>query len=141
MCLYLGLPFSSMKDPSYLDSPAGPIVTDSCGVYGTFYMDLMGNGLKTFNSPGRCPKMTNGQLYQQGTETIQIFTQPVAKNSALTSQELLPWKQAIRPQPRMGVLRESWKKHSKQGEGLWILPLIPIIFCVSSSFFFAFVNF
>lgn len=94
-----------------------PIVTDSCSVYGTFYVDLMGNGLKTFNSPGRCSKMPHGLPYQQGTETIQIFSQPVAKTSGLGSLEALPWKQAIRPQPKMGVLRESWEKsHSKQGD-------------------------
>lgn len=115
LCLSSGLPVSSKKDPSCLDS-AVPVVTDSCGVYGTFYVDLMGNGLKTFNSPGRCPKMPHGVLHQQGTETIQIFTQPMAKTTALGSQEALPWKQAIRPQPRMGVLRESWEKnHIKQG--------------------------
>ncbi|KAM9348952.1 roundabout homolog 4 [Symphorus nematophorus] len=108
------LPVSSRKDPSCLDS-AVPIVTDSCGVYGTFYVDLLGNGLKTFNSPGRCPKMPHGLLHQQGAETIQIFTQPVSKSSSLGSQEALPWKQAIRPQPKMGVLRESWEKnHGKQ---------------------------
>ncbi|XP_071317205.1 roundabout homolog 4 isoform X1 [Trachinotus anak] len=108
------LPVSSKKDPSCLDS-AVPIVTDSCGVYGTFYVDLMGNGLKTFNSPGRRPKMPHGPPHQQGAETIQIFTQPVAKSSPLGSREVLPWKQAIRPQPKMGVLRESWEKnHSKQ---------------------------
>lgn len=116
VCVSLGLPASSKKDPSCLDS-AVPIVTDSCGVYGTFYVDLVGNGLKTFNSPGRCPKMPHGLLHQQGTECIQIFAQPVTKTSPLGSQEALPWKQAIRPQPRMGVLRESWEKsHSKQGE-------------------------
>lgn len=106
---------STKNDPSYLDS-AVPIVTDS-GVYGTFYVDLMGNGLKTFNSPGRQPKMPHGLPHQQGTETIQIFTQPVAKTSPVRSREVLPWKQAIRPQPKMGVLRESWEKNqSKQGE-------------------------
>ncbi|XP_076605808.1 roundabout homolog 4 isoform X2 [Chaetodon auriga] len=120
------LPVSSKKDPSCLDS-AVPIVTDSCGVYGTFYVDLMGNGLKTFNSPGRCPKMPHGLLHQQGTETIQIFTQPVATTSALGSQEVLPWKQAIRPQPKMGVLRESWEKnHSKQElHAVNSVPIVP----------------
>ncbi|XP_049891389.1 roundabout homolog 1 isoform X2 [Epinephelus moara] len=104
----------SWKDPSCVDS-AVPIVTDSCGVYGTFYVDLMGNGLKTFNSPGRCPKMPHGPPHPQGAETIPIFPQPVAKTSPLSSREMLPWKQAIRPQPRMGVLRESWEKnHGKQ---------------------------
>ncbi|XP_026185033.1 roundabout homolog 1 isoform X2 [Mastacembelus armatus] len=116
-----GLPVSS-----YLDS-AVPIVTDSCGVYGTFYVDLMGNGLKTFNSPGRCPKMPNALTHQQGAETIQIFTQPVPKTSPLGSHEPLPWKQAIRPQPKMGVLRESWeKKHSKQElHGVNSVPIMP----------------
>ncbi|XP_070699929.1 roundabout homolog 4 [Pempheris klunzingeri] len=120
------LPVSSKKDPTRLDS-AVPIVTDSCGVYGTFYVDLMGNGLKTFNSPGRCPKMPHGLLHQQGTETIQIFTQPVAKTSPLGSQEALPWKQAIRPQPKMGVLRESWEKnHSKQElHAVNSVPIVP----------------
>uniref|UniRef100_UPI0037E7D3EA roundabout homolog 4 n=1 Tax=Semicossyphus pulcher TaxID=241346 RepID=UPI0037E7D3EA len=120
------LPVSSKKDPSCLDS-AVPIVTDSCGVYGTFYVDLMGNGLKTFNSPGRCPKMPHGLLHQQGTETIQIFTQPIAKSSPLGSQEALPWKQVIRPQPKMGVLRESWEKnHSKQElHAVNSVPLVP----------------
>ncbi|XP_061608199.1 roundabout homolog 1 isoform X3 [Phyllopteryx taeniolatus] len=100
------------KDPSCEDS-AVPIVTDSCAVYGTFYVDLMGNGLKTFKSPRRYPKMPHGLPQQQGFETIQIFPQP--KTSPLTSSEMLPWKQSIRPQPKMGVLRESWEKsHIKQ---------------------------
>ncbi|XP_029029600.1 roundabout homolog 4 isoform X2 [Betta splendens] len=108
------LPVSSISEHGRLDA-AIPIVTDSCGVYGTFYVDLMGNGLKTFNSPGRQPKMPHGLSHQQGAETIQIFTQPVATTSAAGRQEVLPWKQAIRLQPKMGVLRESWeKKHSKQ---------------------------
>ncbi|XP_030010684.1 roundabout homolog 1 isoform X2 [Sphaeramia orbicularis] len=108
------LPVSAKKDPTCMDS-AVPIVTDSCGVYGTFYVDLVGNGLKTFNSPRRCPKMPHHLPHQHGTETIQIFTQPVAKSSPICSPDPLPWKQAIRPQPRMGVLRESCKRnHSKQ---------------------------
>ncbi|XP_053187787.1 roundabout homolog 1 [Scomber japonicus] len=120
------LPVSAKRDPSCVDS-AVPIVTDSCGVYGTFYVDLMGNGLKTFNSPGRCSKMPHGLSHQQGDETIQIFTQPVAKSSPLTSREALPWKQAIRPQPRMGVLRESWEKnHSKQElHAVNSVPIVP----------------
>ncbi|XP_023265935.1 roundabout homolog 4 isoform X1 [Seriola lalandi dorsalis] len=120
------LPVSSKKDPSCLDS-AVPIVTDSCGVYGTFYVDLMGNGLKTFNSPGHRPKMPHGPPHQQGAETIQIFTQPVAKSSPYGSHEMLPWKHAIRPQPKMGVLRESWeKKHSKQElHAVNSVPIVP----------------
>ncbi|XP_034088618.1 LOW QUALITY PROTEIN: roundabout homolog 1 [Gymnodraco acuticeps] len=100
----------SWKDPRCMDSVV-PIVTDSCGVYGTFYVDLMGNGLKTFNSPGSRSKAPHGVPLQQG-ETIQIFSQPLAKSASLGSREALSWKQAIRPQPRMGVLRE--KTHSKQ---------------------------
>ncbi|XP_040907586.1 roundabout homolog 1 isoform X2 [Toxotes jaculatrix] len=119
------LPVSSKKDPSCLDS-AVPIVTDSCGVYGTFYVDLMGKDLKTFNSPGRRPKMPHGLPYQQGAETIQIFTQPVAKSSPLGSREMLPWKQAIRPQPKMGVLRESWEKNYSKQE-LHAVNSVPIV--------------
>ncbi|XP_047462074.1 roundabout homolog 1 isoform X2 [Mugil cephalus] len=108
------LPVSSQKDNSRLDSSV-PIVTDSCGVYGTFYVDLMSNGLKTFNSPGRCSKMPHGLPHHQGAETIQIFPQPASKSSPISGREALPWKQAIRPQPKMGVLRESWEKnHGKQ---------------------------
>ncbi|XP_003449862.1 roundabout homolog 1 isoform X1 [Oreochromis niloticus] len=108
------LPVSSKKDSSCLESTV-PIVTDSCGVYGTFYVDLMGSGLKTFNSPGRVTKMSHGLPHKEGAETIQIFTHPASKPSPIISRETLPWKQAIRPQPKMGVLRESWEKnHSKQ---------------------------
>ncbi|KAM8898331.1 roundabout homolog 4 isoform 3-T3 [Spinachia spinachia] len=105
---------ASYKDLSRVDS-AVPIVTDSCSVYGTFYVDLMASGLKTFNSPGCRPKMSHGLPHHQGAETIQIFPQPVAKTPPLSSREALPWKQAIRPQPKMGVLRETWEKsHTKQ---------------------------
>ncbi|CAL1574079.1 unnamed protein product [Knipowitschia caucasica] len=96
------LPAPSSKDSHSVDSV--PMVTDSCGVYGTFYVDLSGSNLKTFNSPGRCPRMPHQhQAGDQGTETIQIFSQPASKGSPP-----LPWKQGIRPQPRMGV------SHSKQ---------------------------
>ncbi|XP_029923853.1 roundabout homolog 1 [Myripristis murdjan] len=120
------LPVTAKKDPSSLDS-AGPIVSDSCGVYGTFYVDLMGNGLKTFNSPGRCPKMPHGPPHQPGAETIRICTQPVAKTSSPGSRDALPWKQAIRCQPKMGVLMESWEKsHSKQElHAVSSVPLMP----------------
>ncbi|XP_076017295.1 roundabout homolog 4 [Genypterus blacodes] len=108
------LPITAKRDPNSSNSSV-PIVADSCGVYGTFYVDLVGNGLKTFNSPGRRPKMLHGLPHQHGAETIEIFTQPVAKSASLGSCEALVWKQAIRPQPKMGVLRESWEKnHSKQ---------------------------
>ncbi|KAM4619773.1 roundabout homolog 4 [Polymixia lowei] len=108
------LPIAAKKDPGCLDS-AVPIVPDSCGVYGTFYVDLTGNGLKTFNSPGRCPKMPHGLAQQHGTETIRISAQPLARTSAPSAREPLPWKHAVRAQPKMGVLRESWEKsHNKQ---------------------------
>lgn len=70
--------------------------------------------------------MPHGLPQQQGTETIQIFAKPIAKS--LGSQEALPWKQAIRPQPRMGVLRESWEKsHNKQGENHTITSTFNIV--------------
>ncbi|XP_041865190.1 roundabout homolog 4 isoform X2 [Melanotaenia boesemani] len=119
------LPASSKKDSSSLDS-AVPIVTDSCGVYGTFYVDLSGNGLKTFNSPSHCPKMPHSLPHQQGAETIQIFTQPSSKSSSLSSQEALPWKQAIRPQPKMGLLRESRDKNYSKPE-LHAVSSVPIL--------------
>lgn len=105
-----GLPVTS-KDTS---------ATDGSGVYGTFYVDLMGNGMKTFNSPGHCARLSQDFLHQQGTETIQIFTQPASKSSSCSSRESLPWKQAIRPQPKMGLLRESREKkiNGKQGKRL-----------------------
>lgn len=109
------LPVSSKTDSSYLES-AVPIVTDSCGVYGTFYVDLRGSNLKTFNSPGRSPKKPHGFPPQQGGECIQIFTPPISKSSPPCSRDALPWKQAIRPQPRMGVLRESWEKNFTKQE-------------------------
>uniref|UniRef100_UPI003AAB9EC6 roundabout homolog 4 n=1 Tax=Centroberyx gerrardi TaxID=166262 RepID=UPI003AAB9EC6 len=116
------LPITAKRDPSCLDS-AVPIVPDSCGVYGTFYVDLTDNGLKTFNSPGRCPKMPHGLSHQHGDETIRIS--PVAKSPG--SREALPWKQAVRCQPKMGVLRESWEKsHSKQElHAVSSVPLVP----------------
>ena len=113
----------SKKDVGYLDSSVR-IVPDSCGVYGTFYVDLVGGGLKTFNSPARRPRMHHGPPEQQqrhdggdgvrGGETICIAAGPVAK----ATPPALPWKQAVPPRPRMGVLRESWERsQSKQGEG------------------------
>ncbi|KAM9788999.1 roundabout homolog 4 [Neosynchiropus ocellatus] len=110
----LTLTCPAKKELDGLDASV-PMATDSCGVYGTFYVDLLGSGLRTFNSPGRCPKMPHGPPQQPGAETIQIFTQPTAKTPPLGSRDVLPWKQGIRPQPKMGVLRESWEKNcSKQ---------------------------
>ncbi|XP_068455764.1 roundabout homolog 4 [Clinocottus analis] len=116
---------ASWKDLGRVDS-AVPIVTDSCGVYGTFYVDLMGSGLKTFNSPKCGPKMPHGPPHPQGAETIQIFPQPVVKTPPLGGREALPWKQAIRPQPRMGVLRESWEKSNSKQE-LHAVNSVPIV--------------
>lgn len=110
-----GLPDSS-KHSSSLDCSV-PMVTDSCGVYRTFYVDLTGSTLQTFNSPRRSPKMPHGLPAQQGQETIQIFPQCPSSSPSASSRESLPWKQVIRPQPKMGVLRECWeKKHNKQGD-------------------------
>ncbi|XP_061904281.1 roundabout homolog 1 [Entelurus aequoreus] len=115
-------PVPTKKDPGCLN-PDFPVVTDSCSVYGTFYVDLMGNGLKTFNSPRQCPKMPHGLPQQQGAETIQIFTQSAPKTSPHTCRDALPWKQSIRPQPKMGVLRE--KSHIKQE--LHAVSSVPIV--------------
>ncbi|XP_037835125.1 roundabout homolog 1 isoform X2 [Kryptolebias marmoratus] len=119
-------PVSSQKDTSCLETSA-PIVTDSCGVYGTFYMDLMGNRMKTFNSPGCCPKMSHGFPHLQGAETIKIFSQPASQSSSWSSQEALPWKQAIRPQPKMGVLRESWGKKTNVKQELHAVNSVPVL--------------
>ncbi|KAG7279662.1 hypothetical protein CRUP_025765 [Coryphaenoides rupestris] len=132
------LPVMSKKDPSYLDSSVR-IVPDSCGVYGTFYVDLVGGGLKTFNSPARRPRMHHGPPEQEqqqhhhhhhglggdggggdGGETIRIAAGPVAKTTAL------PWKQAIPPRPRMGVLREPWEKSQSKQE-LHAVKSVPLL--------------
>ncbi|XP_036071174.1 roundabout homolog 1 isoform X2 [Oryzias melastigma] len=103
-----------------------PMVTDRCGVYGTFYVDLTGSSLKTFNSPGRSPKMPHGLPLQQGQESIQIFPQSPSNSSSASSRESLPWKQAIRPQPRMGVLRECWEKKPNKQE-LHAVNSVPVL--------------
>lgn len=84
----------------------------------------MGSGLKTFNSPGCVPKMPHGLPHQEGAETIQIFTQPASKSLPITSREALPWKQAIRPQPKMGVLRESWEKSKQELHAVSSVPIL-----------------
>ncbi|XP_062309897.1 roundabout homolog 1 isoform X2 [Osmerus eperlanus] len=91
---------------------AVPIVPDSCGVYGTFYVDLMGGGLKTFHSPARCPRMPHCSLQQAG-ETLRI-SQAVAKTTLREEGQALPWKQALPSQPRMGVHKDSWEKNNKR---------------------------
>lgn len=107
------MPITAKKDPSCLDT-AIPIVPDSCGVYGTFYVDLTGNGLKTFNSPSRCPKMPHCTS-QHRRETVRI-SQPVVKTTLVQEGQALPWKQALPSQPKMGVLKESWEKNYKRGK-------------------------
>ncbi|XP_024249539.1 roundabout homolog 1 isoform X2 [Oncorhynchus tshawytscha] len=101
---------TTKKDPGSLDS-AVPIVPDSCGVYGTFYVDLTGNGLKTFNSPTRCPKRphchtTSSSHYSQcGTEAVRTAVKTMLVKNG----------QALPPaQPKMGVLKESWEKNYKR---------------------------
>ena len=89
------------------------MVPDSCGVYGTFYVDLTGGGLKTFHSPARCPRMPRCSL--QG-ETLRI-SQAVAKTTLREEGQALPWKQALPSQPRMGVHKDSWEKNNKRGKG------------------------
>ncbi|XP_064207151.1 roundabout homolog 1 isoform X3 [Anguilla rostrata] len=104
------LPDAWKKDPGPLET-AVPIVPDSCGVYGTFYVDLTGNGLKTFNSPARRPKAGHGGL-QLDTETVHL-SQPLFKN-AIVREGQAPWKRALPAQPNMGVLKESWEKNYKR---------------------------
>uniref|UniRef100_A0A3P9J6K7 Roundabout, axon guidance receptor, homolog 4 (Drosophila) n=1 Tax=Oryzias latipes TaxID=8090 RepID=A0A3P9J6K7_ORYLA len=117
-----------IRSTSSLDCTV-PMVTDSCGVYGTFYVDLTGTTLQTFNSPRRSPKMPHGLPAQQGQETIQIFPQSPSSSPSASSRESLPWKQVIRPQPKMGVLRECWeKKHNKLlhcSASLHLLDMLP----------------
>ncbi|KAJ8267100.1 hypothetical protein GJAV_G00138390 [Gymnothorax javanicus] len=104
------LPDAWKKDPSPLEM-AVPIVPDSCGVYGTFYVDLSGNGLKTFNSPARRPRAARGGL-QLDTETVHL-SQPLFKASIVREGQA-PWKRALPAQPNMGVLKESWEKNYKR---------------------------
>ncbi|CAL8305388.1 unnamed protein product [Gadus morhua 'NCC'] len=125
------LPVMSKKDVGYLDSSVR-IVPDSCGVYGTFYVDLVGGGLKTFNSPARRPRMHHGPPEQQqchdggdgvrGGETICIAAGPVAK----ATPPALPWKQAVPPRPRMGVLREPWERSQSKQE-LHAVKSVPLL--------------
>ncbi|KAJ8398988.1 hypothetical protein AAFF_G00416550 [Aldrovandia affinis] len=117
------LPIAGKKDLSPLET-AVPIVPDSCGVYGTFYVDLMGNGLKTFNSPSRRPKAAHGST-QQASETVR-FSQPVFKTTIVREGQALPWKRALPAQPNMGVLKESWEKNYKRDlHAVNSAPLVP----------------
>ncbi|XP_030648669.1 roundabout homolog 1 [Chanos chanos] len=118
------LPISAKKETSPLES-AVPIVPDSCGMYGTFYVDLTGNGLKTFNSPARRPRMPRCSP-QQNPETV-LITQPVFKNAPVREAQALPWKRALPAQPNMGVLKESWEKNCKRElHAVNSAPLVPI---------------
>ncbi|KAL0182740.1 hypothetical protein M9458_022115, partial [Cirrhinus mrigala] len=102
------------KDSNPLRSGV-PIVPDNCGVYGTFYVDLTGNGLKTFNSPGRCPRVPHGKSQLHNSETVRI-SEPIVKTAVVREVQALPWKRALPTQPNMGVLKESWEKNYKRGE-------------------------
>ncbi|XP_056096170.1 roundabout homolog 1 isoform X1 [Rhinichthys klamathensis goyatoka] len=119
------LPITAKKEPNPLRS-AVPIVPDNCGVYGTFYVDLTGNGLKTFNSPGRCPRMPHGNSQLHNSETVRI-TEPIVKTAVVREVQALPWKRALPSQPNMGVLKESWEKNYKRElHTVKSAPLMPV---------------
>ncbi|XP_066507367.1 roundabout homolog 4 [Hoplias malabaricus] len=121
------LPITARTDSSPLET-AVPIVTDNCGVYGTFYMDLSSNALKTFNSPARRTRMPHNSTQQQqhNSETIRI-TQPVAKAPVAREGQVLPWKRALPAQPNMGVRKESWEKNFKRElYAVNSAPLVPL---------------
>ncbi|XP_051540284.1 roundabout homolog 1-like isoform X2 [Myxocyprinus asiaticus] len=119
------LPITAIKDSNPLRS-AVPIVPDNCGVYGTFYVDLTGNGLKTFSSPGRCPKMPHGNSQLHNSETVRI-TEPIVKTAVVREVQALPWKRALPSQPNMGVLKESWEKNYKRElHAVKSAPLMPM---------------
>ncbi|XP_067253905.1 roundabout homolog 4 isoform X1 [Chanodichthys erythropterus] len=119
------LPITAKKDPNPLRS-AVPIVPDNCGVYGTFYVDLTGNGLKTFNSPGRCPRMPHSNSQLHNSETVRI-TEPIVKTAVVREVQALPWKRALPSQPNMGVLKESWEKNYKRElHAVKSAPLMPV---------------
>ncbi|XP_037403459.1 roundabout homolog 1 isoform X2 [Pygocentrus nattereri] len=107
------LPITAKNDSSPLEA-AVPIVPDNRGVYGTFYVDLTSNNLKTFNSPAQRPKMPHSNTEQhQNSETIRIC-QPVAKAPVTKEGQVMPWKRALPAQPNMGVRKESWEKNCKR---------------------------
>ncbi|XP_041947130.1 roundabout homolog 1 isoform X2 [Alosa sapidissima] len=119
------LPITAKKDPGHLESVV-PIVPDSCGVYGTFYVDLSGNNLKTFNSPARRTKMPHYHSADQNCETV-IIPQPAARNKAARDGPAMPWRRALPSQPNMGVLKESWEKNCKRElHAVKSAPLVPM---------------
>ncbi|MCI4388283.1 hypothetical protein PGIGA_G00083880 [Pangasianodon gigas] len=114
------LPITAKKDTSV------PIVPDDCGVYGTFYVDLTGNSMKTFNSPRQCPKMPRCNMQQHSSEMIRI-TQPAIKSPVTKERQVLPWKRALPAQPNMGVRKESWEKNFKRElHAVKSAPLVPM---------------
>ncbi|XP_028839568.1 roundabout homolog 1 isoform X2 [Denticeps clupeoides] len=118
------LPVTQKKDPGHLEAVV-PIVPDSCGVYGTFYVDLSGNKLKTFNSPARCPKRPHCNA-AQNCETVCI-PPTVHDPEVTTDEQVLPWKRALPAQPNMGVLKESWEKNQKRElHAVNSAPLVPV---------------
>ncbi|XP_026856557.2 roundabout homolog 1 isoform X1 [Electrophorus electricus] len=106
------LPITARQEPSPPEL-AVPMVQDNCGLYGTFYVDLTTSGLKTFNSPTRCPKMAHHSMQPQSAETVCI-SQPVAKAPVTRMGPVVPWKRALPAQPNMGILKESWEKNCKR---------------------------
>ncbi|XP_015464281.3 roundabout homolog 2 isoform X1 [Astyanax mexicanus] len=120
------LPITAKPDSSPLEA-AVPIVPDNCGVYGTFYVDLTGNKLKTFNSPAQRPKMPHNNTQQlPSSETIRI-TQPVAKAPVVREGQVMPWKRALPCQPNMGIRKESWEKNFKRElHAVNSAPLVPL---------------
>ncbi|XP_058866167.1 roundabout homolog 1-like isoform X1 [Acipenser ruthenus] len=114
------------KDPCPPDT-AVPIVPDNCGLYGTFYVDLSGVGLRTFSSPTRSPKVPHPGVK---TPDATRFSQPVFKSSTDAEGQRLPWKQALPAQPNMGVLKESWEKNYKRElHAVNSAPLVPTWQC------------
>ncbi|TRY88282.1 hypothetical protein DNTS_009328 [Danionella cerebrum] len=119
------LPITAKSDLKPLRSTI-PIVADNCGVYGTFYVDLTTNGMKTFNSPGRCRRMPHGNPQLQSAETIRI-TEPIIKTAVVREVQALPWKHALPAQPNMGVRKESWEKNFKRDlHAVKSAPLMPM---------------
>ncbi|KAA0704054.1 Roundabout -like protein 1 [Triplophysa tibetana] len=119
------LPITANKDSNPMRS-ALPIVPDNCGVYGTFYVDLSGNGLKTFNSPGRRPRMHHGNSQLYNSEAV-LITEPIVKTAVVREVQAMPWKRALPTQPNMGVLKESWEKNYKRDlHAVKSAPLMPV---------------
>ncbi|XP_052464003.1 roundabout homolog 4-like isoform X1 [Carassius gibelio] len=126
------LPIMAKKDTNHVRS-AVPIVPDNCGVYGTFYMDLTGKELQTFNSPGRGPRMPHSKSPLHNSETVRI-TEPIVKTAVVREVQALPWRRVLPAQPSMGVLKESWEKNYKRElHAVKSAPLMPASLAVCSA--------